>query len=144
MVNPSIWGPNIWQTLHFISLGYPENPTEQQKNDYKNFFLLLKTVLPCKKCAMHYKYNLEHLPLTNDILNNKQLFIKWVIDLHNSVNLLNNKPIINYNTALELINKSSNCTHNFINYTVIYLYLFIIILIIIIIFYLYKNKYLKL
>lgn len=144
MINPSIWGPNIWQTLHFISLGYPENPTEQQKNDYKQFFLLLKTVLPCTKCAIHYKYNLEQLPLTNEILNNKQLFIKWVIDLHNSVNLLNGKPIINYEIALELIKKSSTCKHDLFNYTLFYLYLFICILIIIIIFYLYKNKYLKL
>ena len=152
MVNPSVWGPNIWQTLHFISLGYPEYPTIQQKQDYKNFFLLFKTVLPCKKCALHYNHNLDKLPLTDEVLSNKHNLIKWVIDIHNSVNLITDKPIINYYKSIELINKISTCYHNIKdnindntkNETSICLYILIIILIIVIIFYLYKNKYLKL
>jgi len=144
MVNPSIWGPNIWQTMHFISLGYPEYPSQEEKEAYKQFFLLLKIVLPCKICAAHLKQNLENVPLTDKALSNKKSFITWVIDLHNSVNVSKDKPIVNYSKAFDLITKASKCYHNNKEYCDNFFNIFIFLIIILILFLLYKYNYLKL
>jgi FAD-linked sulfhydryl oxidase len=137
MANPSIWGPNIWQTLHFISLGYPDIPNENDKEHYKNFFLLLQYVLPCKICALHYSENLKILPLTDKVLSSKNNLILWVIDLHNSVNLIKKKPILRYDDAIKIINNYSKCQHSENHH--ILLCLFIILIILLFVVYIYKK-----
>ena len=44
------WGRNIWKTIHYIPLGYPSNPSIEDKINYKNFYISLGNVLPCKIC----------------------------------------------------------------------------------------------
>ena len=62
-MDPKIWGPNIWYTLHIISLYYPTNPTEFQKRAYHDFFINLKEVLPCSKCKDHYTKYVSEYPI---------------------------------------------------------------------------------
>jgi hypothetical protein len=148
MPGPEIWGPNIWQTLHFITLGYPNNPSKEDKENYKTFFLLFKNVLPCKICTMHYAENLKKYPLTDEILSSNNNLILWLIDLHNSVNINNRLPIIRYDNAIKKIVENSKCNHSYNNQInpnskILYL-LFIILGILIIIAILYKKVYLKL
>ena len=45
IMTPDVWGPHGWKFIHYITLGYPENPTQMQKDKYKAFFLLLKDSL---------------------------------------------------------------------------------------------------
>ena len=139
-----IWGKYIWKALHYISLGYPNDPTEQQKDDYKTFYTLLKSVLPCKICREHYKENLKNHPLSNDALKNKDSLIKWTIDLHNIINEELGYSIMPYNDALNDINSYEtshiiNKTDNN-NYLLKLIILFSIILMII---YIYKNNIFK-
>ena len=54
-----VWGPSLWFFLHTVSFNYPENPTEDDKRNYHNFFDSLKHVLPCEKCKDHYKQNIQ-------------------------------------------------------------------------------------
>lgn len=108
-ITPEIWGPHVWQSLHYISLGYPDNPTENQKKKYKAFYLLLKDVLPCSLCANHYGENLNKMPLTDDIFDNREKLVKWVIDIHNVVNEMKEKPIIRYVDARKMIETDSTC-----------------------------------
>ena len=54
-IKPKIWGPHGWKFLHYVSLGYPEKPTDKEKIYYKNFYYSLQNVLPCEKCAQNYK-----------------------------------------------------------------------------------------
>jgi len=114
LIIPTVWGPHGWKFIHYVTLGYPENPTPYQKERYKTFLLLLQDVLPCSLCANHYKENLEKRPLTNDILNSRHKLIKWGIDIHNDVNEMNNKPIINYVDAIKLIDTDAQCKPNII------------------------------
>jgi hypothetical protein len=100
---PDEWGPHGWKFLHYVTLGYPDNPTKEQKEKYKFFFELLKFTLPCSFCRLHYEQNYNKLPLNDDILNNKEKFIKWLIDLHNIVNKMKNKPIVKYEDARRMI-----------------------------------------
>ncbi len=112
MASPALWGPHIWQTLHYVSLGYPENPTLEDKQNYKTFFNLLKNVLPCAMCREHYTQLLEQHPLNDNALSSRNNLIKWCIDAHNVVNVRNNKKIYSYDEGLSQIKKKPHCYHN--------------------------------
>jgi hypothetical protein len=49
------------------------------------------------------------MPLTNEILSNKEKVIKWVIDIHNIVNEMKGKPIIQYRDARKMIETDTKC-----------------------------------
>ena len=97
----TIWGPHGWKFLHYVTLGYPMNPTNQDKENYKQFFYSLSNVIPCQKCSENFKQNLTTYPI-EPALENKESLIKWLIDIHNSVNEELEKPIMDYNTAIQL------------------------------------------
>ena len=106
-IKPAIWGPHGWKFLHYVSLGYPVNPSHEDKSNYKNFYHSLQYVLPCEKCAMNYKQNLVKLPIDNH-LENRDSLVKWVIDIHNLVNNELGKDKVEYEEALSLhINEES-------------------------------------
>ena len=107
----SIWGPHMWKAIHYITLGYPEKPTQEQKQKYKEFFILFKDVLPCSACAKHYAENYEKNPLTDEILNDREKVIKWGINLHNIVNEMKGKEVIEYEKARNMLNNYDKCTH---------------------------------
>lgn len=108
-VGPDQFGPSLWQGLHYITLGYPVHPTEEQKQKYKMFFLLLQDTLPCSVCKKHYKENLAKMPITNTVLETKENFVKWLIDFHNVVNVMKGKPTIEYDKARKMINTDIMC-----------------------------------
>ena len=112
IIYPDKWGPHVWQALHYITLGYPENPTEDQKIKYKNFFVLLKDTLPCSVCANHYGENLKKMPLSDKDLKNKESLVKWLINFHNIVNEMKEKPIIKYIEARKLIDTNTQCVQS--------------------------------
>ena len=140
MSGPNAWGPYGWNFLHYVTLGYPKNPDNDDKKNYKLFFESLKNILPCPKCAKHYEENLKVLPLTDEILDDKEKLIKWLIDVHNRVNVSTGKPEMEYTEARKSIekpylyyknkNNNNNNTH----------YLLIIIILIAVIIYLYYKK----
>lgn len=109
IVGPDRFGPSLWQGLHYITLGYPDEPTQDQKQKYKAFFLLLKDTLPCSLCAQHYSENLKKMPLTDEVLESKKSLVKWLIDFHNVVNEMKGKPVLDYNTALAMISTDIEC-----------------------------------
>ena len=81
MNNNNIWGPPAWTFLHTVTFNYPENPTEDDKRNFYNFFMNLQHVLPCEKCKAHYKQNIKKYDLKNN-LGSRQDLVKWLIDLH--------------------------------------------------------------
>tara|TARA_B100000927_G_C16046415_1_gene301266 strand:+ start:39 stop:461 length:423 start_codon:yes stop_codon:yes gene_type:complete len=108
-MGPDVWGPHGWKFLHFVSIGYPENPTEIEKKKYKTFFTLIKDVLPCSLCGNNYKKHLKEYPLTDKILQDKSKLISWCIKMHNLVNIENNSKVYDDNEALKLILKEKSC-----------------------------------
>lgn len=112
IIGPDRFGPSLWQGLHYITLGYPVKPTEDQKQKYKAFFLLLKDTLPCSICANHYAENLKKMPITHEVLETRENLVKWLIDFHNVVNEMKGKEVIEYKVARRMIDTDVHCKPN--------------------------------
>lgn len=134
-MDSTIWGPGAWIFLHSITFNYPINPTSKEKQEHYNFFKNLENIIPCEICKNHYKNNLQRFPLSNNVLSNKNNLIKWLIDIHNSVNQLNNKRIYSYDEVIKIYN-NKYFEKSYINY-IIYFVLFLLFLFIV---YLYLKK----
>lgn len=112
-IDPAIWGPHLWNFMHYLTLSYPENPTEDEKDTLYNFFHTLQTVLPCEKCRYNFKSHLEKTPLSEDILSNNANVIRWLFDLHNEVNKSTGKPELPYDEFIKIYStKKDEGTNN--------------------------------
>ena len=72
----------------------------------------------------------KELPLTEEILNSRNKFIYWLVDMHNIVNESKNKPILSYQDAFNKINYSIQYTIILIKHLILVnklIYLFFII-----------------
>ena len=136
-MNPKYWGPNYWKVLHSVSFNYPKNPSLNDKKKIKLFFYNLANTLPCIKCQKNYRRNIEINPIHKNLGSRSDL-IKWVIDLHNCVNLELGKKQLTYKEAIDkcyinckkYISKKKRIDIKN-NYKLIYLFIIFIIFIII-------------
>lgn len=96
-LSPTIWGSQAWQLIHCVALTYPQNPTEQDRENYLGFLKMLGEVLPCEICAEHFRQNMDAMPPRMD---NRTEFFEWTVDIHNLVNQKNGKRTISYKEAL--------------------------------------------
>jgi len=104
-MNQNIWGPHMWFTLHTVSFNYPLYPTNEDKQNYRNFINSLKYIIPCSICRKNFKRNLKQIPPQ---LNSRQEFVYWLIDIHNEVNSLTGKKIMDRNKVIKLYEKKLN------------------------------------
>lgn len=141
---PEIWGKCAWNLIHLVTLDYPENPSDIDKQNYYDFFYSLRYILPCAKCRNNLSNHLKKYPLTNEILSNRADLIKWGIDLHNIVNYYTGKPMLTYPEAMNEINKMVYPKKNFFNKPVYLLLLLIIFIVVCYLFYYYIKKCKKL
>lgn len=126
-----VWGKHFWYTIHYVSLGFPKNASEQDKKNYKLFYEIIGDVLPCEECSEHYKKLIKEIPIDN-FLNNKNDLFEWTVVIHNEVNKKLNKPtwtLYDAKNYYTMINGPKE-----INNKNIYFYVFFIILILTILF----------
>lgn len=78
-----IWGPAAWLFLHSISFNYSPDKARY----YKNFFISLAHVLPCRKCRENYYYIItkSNLKITDKIFKSRRTFAYWLFQVHNKV-----------------------------------------------------------
>ena len=100
-MDPKIWGPKLWFSLHTITFNYPNNPTYLDKRFYHDFFTNLKHVIPCSVCKNHYSQHLENYPISPN-LDNKELLIRWLVNLHNVVNKSLGKRTYSHQEVMEI------------------------------------------
>jgi len=89
-IEPKIWGKSIWETLHYVSMDYPEKPSPLEIARFLAFFESLITVLPCETCREHYEAYWKTHPIQGALENGT--LKQWVLDLHNAVNQRLGKP----------------------------------------------------
>ena len=154
MSGPDVWGPHGWKFIHFITLGYPNNPSQDSKICYFEFFNKLSDVIPCIICKRHFKQNLERFPLNDKVLSDKLELIKWGINMHNSVNQDTGKPIYSHREGLNMIKNSqdkcyaesfnldsfNSSNDNIYKNHMFYLMACIIIILLVVIYKLYKRE----
>ena len=99
-MDPNIWGPKFWFSLHSVSFTYPFSPDIQDKERYKNFFGLLEHLLPCVLCRKNYSKNIRNYPIDGHLESRKSLAY-WLMDIHNMVNVENGKPSMTRDEMLE-------------------------------------------
>lgn len=99
-MNPKFWGPHGWIFLHSVTMNYPKQPTIEDKTLYRDFFRSLRKVLPCEKCAYHYRQHIIDDPI-EPVLENRDTLVRWLIKIHNKVNADLGKPQYTYEQVIE-------------------------------------------
>jgi hypothetical protein len=98
----TVWGPGMWHYLHTMSFNYPVNPTCEDKENYRNFVLSLRYVLPCGKCRKNLLKNFKRLPLKMKNMESRDTFSRYIYDLHELINkMLNKKSGLTYEIVRE-------------------------------------------
>tara|TARA_B100000575_G_C23090464_1_gene628655 strand:- start:228 stop:671 length:444 start_codon:yes stop_codon:yes gene_type:complete len=142
-MNPNIWGPQLWFSLHIITLNYPNNPNNKDKTNFKNFFETLINVIPCNYCKHNFRIHMNKLPIDNALNNNNSL-VKWLFDIHNLTNKHLNKKIFTYQEFISkyktILQKKNIYNYNYICYFIIFIIVIIFIIILYYIYYKYYNK----
>lgn len=82
----TVWGPSMWHFLHTMSFNYPVQPSCEQKNQYRDFVLSLRHILPCGKCRKNLCKNLAKMPLTLEHMESRETFSKYIYHLHELIN----------------------------------------------------------
>lgn len=130
-MDPNIWGSHAWLFLHTITLNYPDKPTKFDMDNYKKFFENLGEVIPCEVCKAHYKKNIKMYPIQ---LESKETLAKWLHNIHNLVNVKNDKPEYSYDQFIEKYSDLYSTNKN-----KKYLFILLILISIGIIYFLYKK-----
>jgi hypothetical protein len=98
----------IWHSLHSFSTLYPENPSDNQKNNTKELLLKIKSIMPfCMSCSNNQQDTfLENYNLELATSSSNELII-CLIDYHKFINntFVKNK---NYNDSLYTIDFIKN------------------------------------
>jgi hypothetical protein len=129
-MDKSIWSDSIWKTFHYVALGLPQNPSPQDKLNYKNFYENLGKVLPCNDCATHYQKNFANIPI-DEYLDNPDKLFEWTVKFHNYVNQFTKHPIISVDDAKKLYLKTqqvSSCSFNYCSFGIITVLLLLLLL----------------
>lgn len=85
-MHPSVWGKYFWNTIHLAALGFPDNPTFEDKIAYKEFYASIGKVLPCVKCKANYARHFVELPIDPYLTGGKRKLFEWTVYFHNTVN----------------------------------------------------------
>jgi hypothetical protein len=89
---PVVWGPRGWFFLESIALGYPEEPSDDEKEAAKDLILSLEYLLPCGTCRYHYgDYLKKYIEINSfyTVVEDRYSLITFIIDLHNDVRIRN-------------------------------------------------------
>jgi hypothetical protein len=109
----SIWGPQLWFTLHCISFNYPIKPTPTDKQNYRTFFESLQYVLPCGACRTNFAENLKCIDYDPAKHFESRLMFSFLIySLHRNVRKRQNKLSITYSKCVRLFERfrATDCT----------------------------------
>jgi hypothetical protein len=80
------WGPEGWVLFHVLPYYYAvKNPSPNRRQLFKEFYTVLKDVLPCIYCRNSYKDFLAQVPI-DGYLDGSQSLLQWTYLIHNLVN----------------------------------------------------------
>lgn len=83
-VDPRVFGPELWRSLHRIAQNYPDNPSVDTQKHAVAFLDALPYMLPCSHCGCDFLLYLEENNL-KQVCENKENLVKFLVDAHNRV-----------------------------------------------------------
>ena len=110
-MNPEIWGPSAWKFLHNVTFNYPIKPSQYDMETAIVFFKSLGDMLPCETCTTHYFRHLKKYPIELYV-NSRISLVKWLINIHNEVNLILNKKIYSIDEIIDNYDKKQTNIKN--------------------------------
>jgi hypothetical protein len=99
-------------------MGYPEHPTNTDRDKYRSFFYNVGSVLPCNKCQINYRKHMEQIPIEPALINRSKL-VEWLINIHNLTNREIGKKEFTYDEFITIYtqayghSRSQNIYHNY-------------------------------
>lgn len=132
-IAPNKWGKYYWYVFYTTVITYPDNPTNEDKHNTKNFLLLFGSLLPCEKCRINFKKHLEKYPLNDNILGSKNNLINWAVTINNEVNKTLCKKEVTTKQILEkylALYKGNKTNHLFVSCVILLCLMVLIFLII--------------
>jgi hypothetical protein len=107
------WGPAAWKFLHTATFAYggdDGNASKEEQDAARKLFESLQLMLPCKDCCNHYCNAIKERPLSHKVLKNRENLSRWLVDLHNDVNVRLGKPIFTYEQAQAIYESFTGCS----------------------------------
>ena len=98
-LDPKVWGPFYWFVLHTIAITYPLMPNETIKKKYYDFIQNLPLFLPEYAIGNRFSVLLDKYPVT-PYLDTRESFLRWVVFIHNKVNVSIHKSELTMTEAL--------------------------------------------
>lgn len=96
-----VWGPSLWTFLHTYSFQYGNDTgqtTRLEREQALAFFTNLQNIIPCKICRAHYT---KHISLHPPNVQTRDALSKWLVQIHNIVNVNTGKPQVLYEHVKE-------------------------------------------
>lgn len=141
-MNKNIWGPKVWTFIHTVTINYPNNPEQSDKERIAALMYAISDTLPCDTCKEHFKKLINKYPPN---VKSRETLFNWGVNVHNLVNKRLNKKELSYEEVLNIYENKYNMKINF-NSKNIYkknsnlLYNITFILLILILIFLYFKK----
>ena len=76
-IEPHIWGPAGWEFLDAVVNGYPDNPSQIERDQMILFLQSLVHLLPCASCRANYRQYILKNPVRNHVAS-KQNVYHWL------------------------------------------------------------------
>jgi hypothetical protein len=96
----TVWGPHYWFFLFTIAYYYPKNPNEITKRKYYDLIQNMPLFIPDEEMGNRFAHMLDLYPVSPYLVN-RDSFLRWVIFVHNKVNIGLGKPELSFDTAID-------------------------------------------
>ena len=112
--DPTIVGPGTWYAIHLKAINSTDNKSIREFIEFMN---LLADNFPCPKCRTHIQQYIKTHPFSDlvklEVDGRKIGMFKWSWMFHNAVNSRLRKPILDWETALDLYSGETEiCSKN--------------------------------
>lgn len=99
-------GPGAWYLIHTLAA---RSKSDEEIIAVHHVLRLVSLWFFCLRCREHFRKNMEEFPPPK-VNKYNELFI-WTVEMHNRVNILNDKPIVSYKDALDYyVGRESSCS----------------------------------
>jgi len=96
---PEVWGTHYWFFLMTIALTYPDNVNVVTKRKYYDLIQNMPIFIPNSEISKNFSNLLDEYPVT-PYLDNRDSFVRWIVFIHNRVNVQIGKKEITIEEAM--------------------------------------------